>query len=110
MIKETTKTAFPKDVTHKPLKPPVSENPRLPSPPAAEDEMEIEEEEEEQHSQQLPAAHAGTGLTGAPDRSDRSWPEQHSHKHKPTSPIKKFISLLTGMCKSQRDIEVEQQR
>ena len=28
----------------------------------------------------------------------------------PSSPIKKLINLFVGMCKSQRDIEVEQQR
>jgi len=36
-------------------------------------------------------------------------PEQHRHRHNSSSPIKKLINLLVGMCKRQRDIEVEQQ-
>ncbi|RLN08620.1 hypothetical protein C2845_PM11G02970 [Panicum miliaceum] len=55
MIKKTTGINFPSDVSHKPLRPPVSKTPRIPSPPAAAD-------------------------------------------------------FLVGMCKSQRDIEVEQKR
>ena len=76
--------------------------------------MDIEEEEEGQHTpqQQQPSTgvQTGTGLTGAHDRSDRSRPEQHRHRHGSSSPIKKLINLFVGMCKSQRDIEVEQQR
>ena len=45
MIKKVTKTKFSNDVKHKPLKPPVNKtsrlpSPRLPSPPAAEEEEE----------------------------------------------------------------------
>jgi len=76
--------------------------------------MDIEEEEGEQHTPQQqqpsPAVQTGTGPTGAQDRSDRSRPEQHKRKHGSSSPIKKLINLFVGMCKSQRDIKVEQQR
>ena len=77
--------------------------------------MDIEEEEAEHHIPQQqqhpsPAVQTGTGLTGAQDRSDRSWPEQHRHRHGSSSPIKKLINLFVGICKSQRDIEVEQKR
>ena len=51
----------------------------------------------------------GTGLTGPGNRSDQSAQRQHNSRQKP-SPIKKLINLFVGMCKSQRDIEVEQQR
>jgi len=39
-------TRFPRDVSHKPLRPPMSKTLRLPSPPAPEveeDEIEVEE-------------------------------------------------------------------
>ena len=49
-------------------------------------------------------------LTGPGDRSDRSAQGQHSSRSRTSSPIKKLINLFVGMCKSQRDIEVEQQR
>ena len=45
MIKKVTGTRFPNDVKHKPLRPPVSKNPRTPSPePPEQEEHEIEEE------------------------------------------------------------------
>ena len=100
---------FPNDVKHKPLRPPVNRTPRLPSPEAPEEE-EHEIGEEDQHQQHSPAALIGAGLTGSQDRSDRSPLRQHSHRRCSSSPIKKLINLFIGMCKSQRDIEVEQQR
>jgi len=77
--------------------------------------MDVEEEEGEQHTPQQqqqpsPGGLTGTSMTGAQDRSDRYWPEQHRHRHGSSSPIKKLFNLFIGMCKSQRDIEVEQQR
>jgi hypothetical protein len=107
-----TGTRFPNDVKHKPLRPPVSKNPRIPSPePAEQEEHEIEEEgEEQQQPHQHGAAQGATGLTCHQDRSDRYRPEQHSHRRSTSSPIKKLINLFVGMCKSQRDIEVEHQR
>ena len=63
MIKKVTGTRFPSDVSHRPLRPPVSKNPRMPSPEALEKE-EHEIGEEEEHSQQHDAAQGGTGLTG----------------------------------------------
>jgi len=49
MIKKVTVTRFPNDVKHKLLRPPVSKNPRMPSPEAPEqEEHEIEEEGAEQ--------------------------------------------------------------
>ena len=112
MIKKVTGTKFPSDVRHKPLTPPVSKNPIMPSPKALEEEEhEIREEgEDQQDSQQHGAAQGGTVLTGHQDRSDQSRPEQHSHRRSSSSPIKKLINLFVGVCKSQRDIEVEQQR
>ena len=68
MIKKVTGTRFPDDVKHKPLRPPVSKNPRMPSPhrySENEDEMETKEErEEQQQPQQHGAAQGATGLTG----------------------------------------------
>ena len=112
IIKKVTGTKFPSDMRHKPLRPPVSKNPRMPSPKVPkEEEHEIGEEgEDQQDSQQHGAAQGGTVLTGHQDRSDRSRPEQHSHRRNSSSPIKKLINLFVGVCKSQRDIEVEQQR
>ena len=76
-----------------------------------ENDMDIEEEEGEQHTpqQQQPSPAVQTG-TDAQDRSDRSRPEQHKCRYGSSSPIKKLINLFVGMCKSQRDIKVEQQR
>ncbi|RLN09265.1 hypothetical protein C2845_PM11G18380 [Panicum miliaceum] len=96
MIKKTIGTNFPGDVSHKPFE----------APSAAQEEEEIRQEQ--------PDTQHGAGLTGSPDRSDRFRSGQHSHSHrqheKPSSPIKKIINFLVGMCKSQRDIEVEQKR
>jgi hypothetical protein len=50
MIKKKMGTRFPSDVSHKPLRPPMSKTLRLPSPPAPEVE-EDEIEVEEQHQQ-----------------------------------------------------------
>ncbi|RLN03651.1 hypothetical protein C2845_PM13G17720 [Panicum miliaceum] len=110
MIKKTTEIKFPSDVSHKPLRPPVTKTPRIPSPPAAADEEEeIRQEEQQQRDTQQEA-----GLTGSPNRFDQLRPGQQSHSHrqheKPSSPIKKIISFLVGMRKSQRDIEVDQKR
>ncbi|RLN09192.1 hypothetical protein C2845_PM11G06510 [Panicum miliaceum] len=67
MIKKTTGINFPSDVSHKPLRPPVSKSPRIPSPP---DAAEEEEETQHEHHQQLDTQ-TGAGLTGSPDQSDR---------------------------------------
>ena len=40
MIWKVTGTKFPNGIKHKPLRPPVIKAPRLPSPPAAEEEEE----------------------------------------------------------------------
>jgi len=109
MIKKVTGTKFPSDVHHKPLRPLVSKNPRIPSPEAPEEE-EHEIGEEGQHVQHETAARGGTSLTDHPNWSDWSHQGQHSHAQRPSSPIKKLIKMLVGMCKSQRDIEVEQKR
>ena len=114
MIRKVTGTRFPNDVKHKPLRPPVSKNPKMPSPhrySENEDEMDTEEGgAAQQPTQQHGAAQGETGLTGHLDRSDRSRPGQHSSRSRPSSPIKKLINLFVAMCKSQRDVEVEQQR
>ena len=77
IIKKVTGTKFPSDMRHKPLRPPVSKNPRMPSPKVPkEEEHEIGEEgEDQQHPQQHGAAQGGIGLTGHPDWSDLSRPE-----------------------------------
>ena len=59
MIRKVTGTRFPNDVKHKPLRPPVSKNPKMPSPhrySENEDEMDTEEGEEQQQPQQHDAA------------------------------------------------------
>jgi len=91
-------------VKHKPLRPPVSKNPKMPSPHRySENEDEIETGEGgayQQTSQQPAGTRMGTGLTGSPDQSDWSHLRQHSSRQKPSSPIKKLINLFVGMCKS----------
>jgi hypothetical protein len=71
MVERVTKMEFPKDVTHKPLKPNPVNNTNIHSP-ERESEIRVEEEQEEeeeeggnwqQYQQQLPAL-ANTGLTG----------------------------------------------
>ena len=66
MTRKVTGTRFLNDVKHKPLRPPVSKNSRMPSPePPEQEEHEIEEEgAEQQHTQQLGATQGATGLTG----------------------------------------------
>ena len=67
MTRKVTGTRFLNDVKHKPLRPPVSKNPRIPSPHRYlenEDEMDTEEGEEQQQPQQHDAAQGETGLTG----------------------------------------------
>lgn len=117
LIEKATKTTYQTDVKHESFRPKMPKHRREPSPhrySEPEDDIVVEEEEGGQHAQQQqqpsPGGLTGTGLTGAQDRSDRSRPEQHRHRHGSTSPIKKLINLFVGMCKSQRDIEVEQQR
>ncbi|RLM73537.1 uncharacterized protein C2845_PM15G02300 [Panicum miliaceum] len=80
MIKKTTGINFPSDVIHKPMRPPVSKTPRIPSPPAA---AEAEEEIQHEHYQQ-PDTQTGAGLTGSRDRSDRFRSGQHNHSHRNT--------------------------
>ena len=81
---------------------------RLPSPPTRQQrEEEIQEVggEQWQHGD----TQAGGGLTAHQGRSDRPGPSQPHHRQH-SSPLRKLINLLAGICKSQRDIEVEQQR
>src|SRR6187551_1605139 len=47
-----------------------------------------------------------TGLTGFPNRSDRFGSGSNTQAEGRTSPIRKFISMFTGICKGQRDVEV----
>ena len=111
LIEKATKTKFQTDVKREPIRPKEPKHRREPSPHRYSDNVgEIGEEEEGQPQQQSPAAQTGTGLTGPSDRSDRSGQRQPSSRQKPSSPIKKLINLFVGMCKSQRDVEVEQQR
>jgi hypothetical protein len=67
MIEKVTKTEFPKNVTHKPLKLNPSKNPRIPSPrveQAPGHEEEIFEEGAVQPNQPQAGAQAVTSLTG----------------------------------------------
>jgi hypothetical protein len=107
-----TRVEFSKDVTHKPLRPNPVKNPIVPSP---EQEPEITADEgtevgvDWQQFQQRPTTQADTGLTGASHRSNRWGPGQYGQQKKSTSPLCPFLNLIFGMCKSQYDIEVEQQ-
>jgi len=118
LLEKAIKTKYQTDVKHVSFHPKMPKHRREPSPhrySEVEDDMKIEEEEEGQHTppqqqQPSPTAPTGTGLTGAQDRFDWSRPEQHRHGCGSSSPINKLFNLFVGMCKSQRDIEVEQQR
>jgi hypothetical protein len=104
--------SFRKNLTHKPLKLNPSNNPRIPSP-RAEQAPGREEEIFEEGSTQLPQEtrpQAITGLTGAEHRSDRWGGCDHSRLCRSTSPLRKFLNFTFGMCRSQHDIQVEQQR
>jgi hypothetical protein len=75
----------------------------------------MEEGEGQQQEQHQPAAATGhdqTGLTGLENRSDRFGAGSSSSqpRDKPPSPIRKLLNFFTSMCKSQRDVLVEQQR
>jgi hypothetical protein len=71
-------------------------------------------EEGEEQQQDQPAAASGqgqTGLTGLGNRPDRFGAGSSSEPmYKPPSPIRKLLNFFTSMCKSQRDVLVEQQR
>jgi hypothetical protein len=104
MIEKVTKTEFPKNVTHKPLKVNPSKNPQLPSPRVEEAprlEEEIFEERAARPDQPQTGAQVVTGLTGG-------W--EHGGPRRSTSPLRKFLNVIFGMCRSQHDIQVEQQR
>jgi hypothetical protein len=112
MIEKVAKTEFPKNVTHKPLKLNPSKNPRFPSP-RVEQAPGHEEEMFEEGAARPDQPHAGTqtvtGLTGAEHRSDRWGGWEHSRPRRSTSPLRKFLNFIFGMCRSQHDIQVEQQ-
>jgi hypothetical protein len=112
MIEKVAKTEFPKNVTHKPLKLNPSKNPRIPSP-RAEQAPGREEEIFEEGSTQLlqeTGPQAIIGLTGVEHRSDRWGGWDHNRPRRSTSPLRKFLNFIFGMCRSQHDIQVEQQR
>jgi len=116
LLEKVIKTKYQMDVKHVSFRPKMPKHRREPSPhrySEVEDDMKIEEEEGQrtppQQQQPSPTAPTGTGLTSAQDWSDRSRPEQHRRRYG-SSPVKKLINLFVRMCKSQRDIEVEQQR
>lgn len=103
LLKKVTGIKYPADVKHKPLRPSVSKNPRVPSPPA-----EILEEPQPQPQVQQPVVHGDAGGLDRPHRrSDR--PLQ-GEQEKSTSPVKKFFSYFMNICKSQRAIQIEQQK
>jgi hypothetical protein len=113
MIEKIAKTEFPKNVTHKPLKLNPSKNPRLPSPrveQAPGHEEQILEESAARPDQPQAGAQAVTGLTSAEHRSDRWGGWEHGRPRRSTSPLRKFLNFIFGMCRSQHDIQVEQQR
>jgi hypothetical protein len=113
MIEKVAKTKFPKNVTRKPLKLNPSKNLRIPSPrveQALGHEEEILEEGVVQPDQPQAGAQAVTGLTGAEHRCDRWGGWEHSRPRRSTSPLQKFLNFIFGMCRSQHDIQVEQQR
>ena len=62
MIEKVKKAKFPRDVQHKPLRPPVNKTPTMPSPPLEEPVVHEQREEERQQQQQSVAAQVGTGL------------------------------------------------
>jgi hypothetical protein len=113
MIEKVAKTDFPKNVTHNPLKLNPSKNTQLPPPrveQAPRHEAEITEKGAAQLDQPQAGAQAVTGLTGAKHRSDWWGGWEHGRPHRSTSPLRKFLNFIFGMCKSQHDIQVEQQR
>jgi hypothetical protein len=113
MIEKVAKTEFPKNVTHKPLKLNPSKNPRLPSPrveQAPGHKEGIFEEGTTQPDQPQVGAQAITGLTGAEHQSNQWGGWEHRRPRRSTSPLRKFLKFIFGMCRSQHDIQVEQQR
>jgi hypothetical protein len=113
MIEKVAKTEFSKNVTHKPLKLNPSKNPRLTSPrveQAPGHEEGIFEEGTTQPDQPQAGAQAVTGLTGAEHRSDWWGGWEHGRPRRSTSPLQKFHNFIFGMCRSQHDMQVEQQR
>jgi hypothetical protein len=112
MIEKVAKMEFPKNVTHKPLKLNPSKHPRFPSP-IAEQAPGREEEIFEEGTTQLPQltrTQVVTDLTGAEHWFDRWGGWEHHRPHRSTSPLRKFLNFIFGMCRSHHDIQVEQQR
>jgi hypothetical protein len=94
MIEKVARTEFLKNVTHKPLKLNPSKNPRLPSPrveKAPGRDAKITEEGATHSDQPRTGPQVATGMTGA---------------RRSTSPLRKILNFIFGMCKSQHDIQV----
>jgi hypothetical protein len=113
MIEKVAKTEFPKNVTHKPLKLNLRKDPQFPSPrveQAPGHEEEIFEEGAARPDQPQAGTQTVTGRTGAEHQSDRWGGWEHGRPCRSTSPLRKFLNFIFGMCRSQHDIQVEQQR
>jgi hypothetical protein len=83
---------------------------RLPSP-GRYDEMMEEGEGQQQDQPDAASGQGQTGLTGLGNRPDQFGAGSSSQpRDKPPSPIRKLLNFFTSMCKSQRDVLVEQQR
>jgi hypothetical protein len=108
IIEKASNRKFLKDSKHELFKVPVPKRMRLPSPGRY---YEMMEEGEGQHQDQ-PATASGqgqTGLIGWGNRLDRFGAGNNSQpRDKPPSPIRKLLNFFTFMCKSQRDVLVEQ--
>jgi hypothetical protein len=110
IIEKASNRKFLKDSKHESFKVPVPERMRLTSP-GRYDEM-MEEGEGQQQDQPVAASGQGqTFLTDLGNRPDRFGVDSSSQpRDKPPSPIRKLLNFFTSMCKSQRDVLVEQQR
>jgi hypothetical protein len=110
IIEKASNRKFLKDSKHEPFKVPVPKRMGLPSPRRYDEMME----EGKGQQQDQPAADSGqgqTGLTGLGKWPDRFGAGSSSQpRDKPPSPIRKLLNFFTSMCKSQRDVLVEQQR
>jgi hypothetical protein len=110
IIEKASNKKFLKDSKHEPFKVPVPKRMRLPSPGRF-DEMMEEGEGQQQDQPAIASGQGQTGLTSLGNRPDRFGAGSSSQpRDKPPSPICKLLNFFASMCKSKRDVLVEQQR
>jgi hypothetical protein len=108
IIRKVTDINYPSDTDHDPLRPKVKA-PRVPSPRDDDDEIMAEGDPQAapQQFEQVAGIEGGVGL-GGQHVEQQFEHHEHSPPKRSRSPIKKWLQYFTGICRTQRDIQVAQ--